>query len=335
MTNVDLCFSPRSLAESGSVKLLELPPDLCSLVESSLQSSTSPRLSIKGQSNEDAVLCTRDKTYTIRSVVLSNTILVATPLGRAYDENQATMDIDSQASGTGLTYDRAKREIQASDDELECALKDRRILIIHGELRPIAPGYLHQVLELLLNVLIALSLPHDAAPVDELVSTLANDHEVAHDVTKQVLSWFGEVDAGKWNMEVKSVVKEIGLNLLRSHRHDPIEKNTLIEKWKYSVGDSFESTVSLDFLSGNFIASNQQGSTVLTYFPASELPPEPAARFTDLFLARPRWTEEDISPFLADIAVNVKERDKLLLKYCRTVTDSGSILYTARTQYSG
>jgi len=254
---------------------------------------------------------------------------------RTYDENQATMDIDSQVSGTGLTYDRAKKVIQASDNELERALKNRRILIIHGELRPIAPGYLHQVLELLLNVLIALSLPHDAAPVDELVSTLANDHEVAHDVTKQVLSWFGEVDAGKWNMDVKAVVKEIGLNLLRGHRHDPIEQNTLIKKWKYSVGDSFESAVSLDLLSGNFIASNQLGSTVLTYFPASELPPEPAARFADLFLARPRWTEGDISPFLADIAVNVKERDRLLLKYCRTVTDSGSIWYTARAQYSG
>lgn len=90
-----------------------------------------------------------------------------------------------------------------------------------------------------------------------------------------------------------------------------------------------------DLAKGNFIASNQQGSTVLTYFPASELPPEPAARFADLFLARPRWTGEDISPFLADIAVNAKERDKLLLKYCRAVTDSGSIWFTARTQYSG
>lgn len=90
-----------------------------------------------------------------------------------------------------------------------------------------------------------------------------------------------------------------------------------------------------DLAKGNYIASKQQGSTVLTYFPASELPPEPAARFAGLFLARPRWTGGEISPFLADIAVNVKERDKLLLKYCRTVTDSGSICYTARTQYSG
>lgn len=34
---------------------------------------------IKGQPNEDAVLCTSDKTYSLRSVVLSNSVLVVTP----------------------------------------------------------------------------------------------------------------------------------------------------------------------------------------------------------------------------------------------------------------
>lgn len=90
-----------------------------------------------------------------------------------------------------------------------------------------------------------------------------------------------------------------------------------------------------DLAKGNFIVSRPLGNSLLTYLPASTLPAEPAARFANLFLARPRWTGEDISPFLEDIAVNAKERDKLLLKYCRTVTDSGSIWYMARTQYSG
>ena len=34
---------------------------------------------IKGAPEEDAVLCTADKTYTIRSVVLSNSVCVVTP----------------------------------------------------------------------------------------------------------------------------------------------------------------------------------------------------------------------------------------------------------------
>lgn len=36
-------------------------------------------MTIKGQTDEDAVLCTADKTYTLRSVVLSNSVLVVTP----------------------------------------------------------------------------------------------------------------------------------------------------------------------------------------------------------------------------------------------------------------
>lgn len=37
-------------------------------------------LTIKGHANDDAVLCTRDKTFTMRSVVLSNTILIVSPI---------------------------------------------------------------------------------------------------------------------------------------------------------------------------------------------------------------------------------------------------------------
>lgn len=73
----------------------------------------------------------------------------------------------------------------------------------------------------------------------------------------------------------------------------------------------------------------------LKYFPASELPVDPAARFSDLFLTRTKWKGEEISPFLSDIAVNSKERDKLLLKYCRTVTGLDGMRYTARAQYNG
>lgn len=36
-------------------------------------------MSIKGHKDEDAVLCTPDKTYALRSVVLSNSVLVVTP----------------------------------------------------------------------------------------------------------------------------------------------------------------------------------------------------------------------------------------------------------------
>ena len=45
-----------------------------------------------------------------------------------------------------------------------------------------------------------------------------------------------------------------------------------------------------------------------------------------------RWKAEEISPFLTDIVVDNKERDKLLLKYARAVTDSEGVWYTARAK---
>jgi sister chromatid cohesion protein DCC1 len=91
--------------------------------------------------------------------------------------------------------------------------------------------------------------------------------------------------------------------------------------------------LNVSFIQGNYLM-NRDVET-LTYFPAASLPAEPAPRFADLFLVRNRWKGEDITPFLSDIAVDSKERDKLLLKYARATTDPTGIWYTARTQYNG
>jgi sister chromatid cohesion protein DCC1 len=99
MFECNLDFSPSSSRESGSYKLIELTPDLATCIENALRNNTdlrsdflilapqelmnqcfTTRLTIKGHSNEDAVLCTEDKTFTMRSVALSNTILVVTPI---------------------------------------------------------------------------------------------------------------------------------------------------------------------------------------------------------------------------------------------------------------
>ena len=92
MPEVEIRFSPKQLAP-GSFRLLELPPDLCTLIESSVddlkfvlaQSCCSIvsdiwlSLTIKGGPEDDAVLCTSDKTYNIRSVTLSNAVLIVSP----------------------------------------------------------------------------------------------------------------------------------------------------------------------------------------------------------------------------------------------------------------
>ncbi|KAG2132008.1 sister chromatid cohesion protein Dcc1 [Suillus bovinus] len=359
MTELDVRLSAATAQDTGSFRLLELPPELCQIIESASEKTAS--LFIKGHPTEDAVLCTLERTYAVRSVVLSNTVLVVTPSrsdpdgtvhirdqlheilelvpmvpklhklsillrGMEYDEGDEDRQVGQHAvqpcQNTAMS--RLVTKYRPSDAEFFRGLKERRILVLEGQLRPIAPAHLSTILELLLNYLISLSLSHQAAAVEELVSVLADEHEIPRAVSNQVISWFGDVHEGLWKMDADAVIRELGVGILRHHRHNPISENEFLKKWKNVVGDTFESSVKLSLLS----------EATLTYFPSSALPIDPAARFVELFLTRQRWKHEEIEHFLLDIAVNSKERDKLLLKHARALTNSEGVWYTARVSYN-
>jgi sister chromatid cohesion protein DCC1 len=77
------------------------------------------------------------------------------------------------------------------------------------------------VLELLLNALVSLSLSYQNAPVEDLVATLEEEHDVNRDVTRQVMRWFGQIEDDIWQMDVDATVTEIGLGILRAYRVCP------------------------------------------------------------------------------------------------------------------
>ncbi|KAL1747723.1 sister chromatid cohesion protein Dcc1 [Schizophyllum fasciatum] len=385
----DLAFSPNSFDEAGSFKLLELPPEVCALIESAATATHPTTLTIKGRPNEDAVLCTRDTTYAMRSVVLSNSVLVVTPSegdlqfekdkadgaedggereavvvrdqinevielskcvpklhqlagllrGREYEgeEEDEMEDEEQDAQGTQpLTYQAVRDSVQASDAELDRGLRDRRILQLNGHLRPISPPYLLRLLELVLNQLVAHGLDPAAAPLETLTTALADADDVPRAVSGQVLGWFGALAGGRWAMDARAIVREIGLGILRAHRHDPVIESALLARWREAATDAFADLCEMSLLAGNYIATAALDGSAgpLRYFPSSALPVDPAARFAELFLTRARWKGDEIAPFLADIAVDAKERDRLLLKYARATTTPEGIWYTARAQYA-
>jgi sister chromatid cohesion protein DCC1 len=123
--------------------------------------------------------------------------------------------------------------------------------------------------------------------VEELVSTLADEHEISRTVSTQVMSWFGVVKEEKWSMDVNSVLKELGIGLLKNHKvrrasgnghspcvnmfpqDDPIPKDEFIRIWKSVVGDTFESYVSLPLLSVRFASTKCIFSFSLMAYSAS------------------------------------------------------------------
>ncbi|TDL26230.1 hypothetical protein BD410DRAFT_572988 [Rickenella mellea] len=372
MTDIDLHFPQRNNSSTGCYCLLELPPELFAV----MQDGTESNLTVKGRATDDAVLCTSEKTYNIRSVTLSNAFCVLTsPEGEEsgqtvirdsiqeiyelvpsisklhridgilkdceYDEGLEDDDDyrnDRPNKRARYTYSDIKMDVQASDCELDRGLREKHVLVVNGELRPISPSYLTTVLELLLTTLVSLSQSPDAASAVDLADALENDHEIRRDISMQVMSWFGELSseavksAMKWKADIEAIVRQVGLGILRAHS-EPLSQDELLKKWSDAVGDTFETKVSMAHLLGNYLSepSASTASHRITYFPSSRLPLSPAERLSDLFLTRSRWKADDIAPFLADIAVDNKDRDKMLMKYARSTTDAtGVTWYTAK-----
>ncbi|KIK68058.1 hypothetical protein GYMLUDRAFT_36879 [Collybiopsis luxurians FD-317 M1] len=250
------------------------------------------------------------------------------------------MNVDQGGDEQDFTYADAQSLVQASEAELDRGLRDRRILRINESLRPISSSYLTKIIQFILITLAALSLDHESVPIEKLCAALANEHDVSRTVTIQVMGWLGDINEidGKWKMDVEAVVREAGLGLLKEHKSEPLEEESFLSFWRQLVGDRFRSAVALSLLAGHYLlipAGPYSICQVVKYFPVSSLPVDPAQRFADLFLTRSRWKNEDIVPFLSDIAVDSKERDKMLLKYARATTDAQGVWYTARAQYNG
>jgi len=129
-----------------------------------------------------------------------------------------------------------------------------RILLIRttapDELRPISLPYLNNILQFILNILVARLLKHESAPVELLTRDLDVEHEISPSVARQVLEWFGEITGGgRWKMNVDEVIREVGLGILRQHKAaNPIATGELLRKWKDAVGDAFEDRVGLTLL---------------------------------------------------------------------------------------
>jgi sister chromatid cohesion protein DCC1 len=54
--------------------------------------------------------------------------------------------------------------------------------------------------------------------VETLSTALTEGHEVSRAVSTQIMSWFGEIQDGRWKMDVDAIVREVGLGVLRNHR---------------------------------------------------------------------------------------------------------------------
>lgn len=73
-------------------------------------------------------------------------------------------------------------------------------------------------------------------------------------------------------------------------------------------------------------------SQTLGYLPVEGLPPLPRERFQALFAFRPRWSLEQLEPYMQGLGDPGESKEALLLKHTRAIQPlpDGPVVYGAR-----
>ncbi|EMR09226.1 hypothetical protein PNEG_02562 [Pneumocystis murina B123] len=334
---------------SDKIMLMEIPEDIYEF----LMAKKTGYLTLKsGYDRNNTVLCTSSKTYLLRNVTQTNSLLlfqkendgfsllkdaksyleiVSTPvrinlnhLAYVYDG----YNLDVPDSTQLYTHFQVKRRIPASDEEIENAFVHSMCLFINGYLRQLSFDYAFHILQLILAYVQEEDIPLDALKFDSLMLNIGSDER--EDVVELVLRRFSKSKTEPYAIDGRSIAQWIGIHLLSRHKSAPISSEKFIEKWKSTIPEPFAVHVELSLLEGQYLVIEP---STIQYFPEDTLPMDPAMRFRELFLIRPKWNLSDILPYIRGLATDETKVDALLRKFTRKQTLSQQTIVTTRNTW--
>lgn len=209
------------------------------------------------------------------------------------------------------------------------ALLNQRACV--GKYRTFDLSYLHQLLDALVTNATIEGLDLENMEIEKAQACILQLEDIPQSVVNGCLDAFCDrLGNNRLTLNKDRVCRFLGQAALASERGKEWRLEEFLDVWKALVPDIF--AVEMDMLRGLYIVSErvvtqQRRQQYITYFPVNELPTDPAQRFARLFTEKKRWTEQEIVPYLEDLAPDAKKRDALLLKYTRTQRDHGTLYY--------
>ncbi|KTW26645.1 hypothetical protein T552_02654 [Pneumocystis carinii B80] len=334
---------------SDRIMLMEVPEDICEFLSGQKRGYLTLKSSYDGN---NTVLCTSSKTYLLRNVTQTNSLLlfqrenegfsllkdaksyleiVSMPiridlehLSYIYDGYNLDVPDNTQV----YTLCQVKRRTPASDEEIENAFIYFMCLFINGYLRRLSFDYAFHILQLILAYAQEEDIPLDSLKFDSLMSNIGSDER--EDVVKLVLRRFSKTKTEPYAIDGHSIAQWIGIHLLSKHKSTPISYNEFIEKWRSTIPEPFSALTELSLLEGQYLLIEP---SMIQYFPEDILPMDPAMRFRELFLVRPKWNLSDILPYIRGLATDETKVDSLLRKFTRKQTLNQQTIVIARNTW--
>jgi len=346
------------LADQNNVIFLEMD------AEEVAKLSDGQAVTFRGLPDDSAMLCTKERTFDIKEAETSNSLLVAPSLRlpEALDDGQERSvtsvkvngvfrrylelrpckprlarlrrELDEHAKLTaradladdalGLTESRLLDAVQASEDELRGGLVSLQACLVGEKWYSLDVEYRMTLVSHILKFAEenSWSLSDGAVDKEELVKELS-DLEPASLMVHVFDHYFDGGEDGGSKVSWPRLSRFFGEYLLR--RSDAFRKEEFETMWRQAMPEEAPQP-RVEDLSGLTLVDGD----VIRYFPVHDLPESILERFAVLFSAKPRWSLEEISPFVEPLTAGKLDVKALLTKYARAVNDKGVKYFCAK-----
>lgn len=324
-------------------KLVQLPQDLLR----DLRKGDAKTLEFKApkSASDRLVLCTEDKTFTVRQMNHSNTVLLVSDLatnGLKHDfksslpisENtllgvgsssyiyelkpsEGKIDTtgvpvyDGEIVPEGKTLDEVIADSPIARDNFKAAWHEILGSEVGGYAVVLDSKFATKALYTLISATTALK--SDSSDISEIVAqcTAANPL-YTRSVVETLYAKFG-TSQGKHEFSEEKVAAWFGIVTLRKHGKPIADKELLLE-WKSAIPPFYKALLSVSLLRGNYC----RPSPGMVRFVASEsLSTDLHGRIKEMLLMAKEWDFDDMFPFLKDYLPPGKKPESVILKYAR------------------
>ncbi|KAF9625120.1 hypothetical protein IFM89_019209 [Coptis chinensis] len=325
------------------------------------------RVTIRGNVEEDAVLCTPSTTYALKFVGTTNSVFLIPPFGdveasvasvikvapgvmelvevapkleklkmllkeNQYNGNEDFMEMGESCEIGLYRWDDLVERVQASDVELREGLRAFSAVEINGYWRVVEESFMGMVLNMLLHNSVLSGWSLDGLVENEVVGVLESDGFL-REIARLCLEMYGdkvedEVGGGYvWKLNEKRVCVHFARSVLNEGK---MKMESFMEKWMQKIPSGM--SVSFEMLEGEVLLEKLGIETWIRSFSVSSLPLTPAERFAALFRERQKWESMDLEPYIRDLRVPGLSAEGLLLKYTRRTqpTADAEPIFSAR-----
>lgn len=338
-SSIPVCYHSR-FGSHSDLMLLEVDDKI-------LPDFLNNRVAIRGQPDEDAVLCTTSSTYAMKFVGTSNSVFLIPSGNSSHSSSQASIlkvapgtmelvqtapkldklrsllnekpynleeqysDIDSNNKASLYSWQDLLNLIQASENELKTALKSLSAVEIDGYWRIVSEKSMDEVLNMILNNSVLLKWSLNELSEDQVVSALEADN-YSRKIVLHCLETYGTKVDNVWNLDERRVCMHFASQVLNGGK---MKIEHFLKKWERAIPSGMNAD--LKMLEGEVLYEKTGLENWIKAFSVSSLSTVPAERFAALFRERARWEWKDLEPYIRDLRVPGLSAEALLIKYTR------------------